>query len=113
MNIQMSAIKKRITKFPITRTVVKSGVEFHPILNRGDKVSCYFCKTPIKVNEKSAFTVPNDPTEMQYLECPKCGKRVSILYYFDRKVTYEKKVKKKKPRARYYVSAWFDDETGL
>ena len=114
MNIQMSAIKKQ-AKFPITRNVVKNGVMFRPELNLGDRVSCYYCNSPIRVNTKTAFTVPGDDTEMTYIECPKCGKRVSVLYYFDRKVTYEPRKKKNKPRTRTrtYVSAWFDDESGL
>jgi len=107
MNIQMSAVKKRITQFPITRTVVRSGVEFHPTLNRGDKIRCYYCNKVIKVNDKTAFTVPNDPTKMQYIECPECEKRVSVLYYFDRKVKVgELKKKKTRKRIRAYVADW-------
>ena len=107
MNVQMTALKQPITKFPITRNVVRCGVEFHPTLDHGDKVRCVYCQNPIRVNERTAFTVPNDPTEMQYLECPKCKKRVSVLYYFDRKIRAgELQPKKKRRRIKAYVADW-------
>ena len=86
MNIQKNIIENPITEFPITRNVVKQGLAFHPLLNVGDRVSCYYCSSPIKVNAKTAFRVEGDDSEMQYIECPKCHMRVSVLYYFDRKV---------------------------
>lgn len=116
MELHVKNIQKTINKlpanWPITRNVVKKGVVFHPVLNEGDVVKCYFCNKKITVNNDTAFRVLGDPADLDYIECPECGKRVASLYYFSRKVLYEEPKKtKKKPRrrSRYYV----DDILGL
>lgn len=92
--------------FPITSNVVLPGEDTVKVktLNRDDGVNCWWCKERFYVSEKTALVV--DKYGNAALQCPFCGKKVSVLYYYDearpttRKERYKinRKIKLKKEK---------------
>ena len=68
-------------KFPITRDVIEGGQHLTKILNKDDIVKCYFCGSPIKLSTRNTHLTEDN---MEMVDCPECGRHVSVLYYFDK-----------------------------
>lgn len=68
-------------KFPITRDIIEGGQHFTKQLDKDDIVKCYFCGYPIKLSTHNTHMTSD---EMEMVDCPNCGRHVSVLYYFDR-----------------------------
>lgn len=68
-------------KFPIIRDIVEGGQHFQKSLNKDDIVKCLFCGYPFKLNYHTTH-IAEDGMEM--VDCPGCGRHVSVLYYFDK-----------------------------
>lgn len=69
--------------YPITSLVVEHGHTTEYQLHENDVVECYYCKSHFPV--KGNVIIP-DIYDNKALKCPECGKVVSVLYYYDRKV---------------------------
>ena len=67
--------------FPIIRSVASYGHAYDKRIDEGDRVHCYMCGHPFAINR---YCVDVDENEMQFVTCPKCRYRVSVLYYFDK-----------------------------
>ncbi len=83
--------------FPIVATVVYDGLDHTKILNKGERVLCYFCKEPITINEQSVF-VHEDGTKV--INCHKCGSHVEAFYYYDKQLDKKTDIPKKKRREK-------------
>ncbi len=70
--------------FPITRIVNESGHDYKRVLNKDDKVRCYFCNKPIKINSVTVHESQVDGMPIVRCMDPECGCTVPVLYYFDR-----------------------------
>jgi len=68
-------------KFPIVRDIIEGGQHLTKTLEKDDIVKCYFCGYPIKLSMRNTHMTSD---EMEMVDCPKCGRHVSVLYYFDR-----------------------------
>ena len=51
-------------------------------LDKDDKVICYYCDFVFPVDGNVVVT---DEYDNKALRCPECGKKTSVLYYYDRK----------------------------
>ncbi len=81
-------------EFPIVRTVVYNNSPNRRVINKGDKVNCYFCNQKFAINTRTASVDEHDG--MQMITCPNsaCRRKIPVLYYFDRVI--QKPVVKKK-----------------
>lgn len=68
-------------QFPIVRDIIEGGQHFQKSLNKDDIVKCLFCGCPFKLNYRTTHLAEDS---MEMVDCPECGRHVSILYYFDR-----------------------------
>lgn len=68
-------------KFPIVRDIVEGGQHFQKSLNKDDIVKCLFCGYPFKLNYRTTHLAEDS---MEIVDCPECGRHVSVLYYFDK-----------------------------
>lgn len=68
-------------KFPITRDIIEGGQHLTKILEKDDIVKCYFCGSPIKLSTRNTHLAEDG---MEMVDCSKCGRHVSVLYYFDK-----------------------------
>lgn len=68
-------------KFPIVRNIVEGGQHFQKSLNKDDIVKCIFCGNPIKLSYRNTHLAEDG---MEMVDCPGCGRHVSVLYYFDK-----------------------------
>ena len=87
--------KPRVT-FPIIRTVVYNNAPNIRYLNKGDKVTCYFCNTKFAITSRTVSIDPHDG--MQMVTCPNadCKRSIPVLYYFDRVIKKKRGGRKKK-----------------
>ena len=85
-------------EFPIVRTVVYNNSPVRRVLNKGDKVNCYFCNQKFQINTKTASV--DDYDGMQMITCPnpECKRKIPVLYYFNRVITDPKPKRKRKPK---------------
>lgn len=76
----MSTIIEGAVKFPIVRHVVEYANTYDRILYKNDVVKCYFCGTPIVLNEDSVYIGPGRD---EMVHCPNydCRRNVSAFYY--------------------------------
>lgn len=72
--------KNRVT-FPITRDIIEGGQHLTKSVEKDDIVKCLFCGYPFKLNYLTTHMAED---EMQMVDCPKCNRHVSVLYYFDK-----------------------------
>ena len=86
----------KLVSFPIIRHVVYGGETMFHKLDKGQTVSCYYCKNPIKIDRSSVFVGEDGVPVIKCLN-EYCGKNVSVLYYFDRIIDDTKDKKLKKP----------------
>lgn len=68
-------------KFPIVRDIIEGGQHFQKSLNKDDIVKCLFCGYPFKLNYRTTHLADDS---MEMVDCPGCGRHVSVLYYFDK-----------------------------
>lgn len=68
-------------KFPIVRDIAEGGQHFKKLLDRDDIVKCIFCGNPIKLSYRNTHLAEDG---MEMVDCPECGRHVSVLYYFDK-----------------------------
>lgn len=73
--------------FPIKRNIVVCGTEYVKTLNKGAKVKCHMCGKKMVVDNNNTINFE----EMQYVCCPECGAKVSVLYYFGKEISDEPK----------------------
>ena len=88
--------------FPIIQTVVSYGHDYEKRIDEGDRVNCYMCKYPFVVNR---YNVRVDENGMQFLVCPMCKARISVLYYFDKVNLPDQISLKPKRKQKSYVRA--------
>lgn len=67
--------------YPITAEIKYRSDTVIRTLEKDDIVKCYYCQKEFPV--KGNVVIP-DMYANKALRCPKCGKVVSVLYYFDR-----------------------------
>ena len=68
-------------KFPIIRDIIEGGQHLTKSVEKDDAVKCIFCGNPIKLSYRNTHLAEDG---MEMVDCPECGRHVSILYYFDR-----------------------------
>lgn len=68
-------------KFPIVRDIIEGGQHLTKTLNKDDIVKCYFCGSSIKLSTRNTHLAEDG---MEMVDCPVCGRHVSVLYYFDK-----------------------------
>ena len=68
-------------KFPIVRDIIEGGQHLTKTLDKDDIVKCYFCGYPICIDRRHVHLADDG---MQMVDCPECGRHVSVLYYFDK-----------------------------
>ena len=96
-------------EFPIVRTVVYNNSPVRRVLNKGDKVSCYFCNKKFNINSKTVSIDEHDGMQMVTCTNPECKRKIPVLYYFNR-VNLEPKIKRKrksKPKTTIDLSEVF------
>lgn len=67
--------------FPIIRDIIEGGQHLTKSIYENDIVKCYFCGYPICIDHRHVHLADDG---MQMVDCPKCDRHVSILYYFDK-----------------------------
>ena len=94
-----------MSKFPIERIVVERGRPYKKILNKGDTVNCYFCGSPIVLDDECIRY--DNGVELIHCDNRECGRTVDAFYYFDKfKPALEKPLKRKRNvrKVRTYTS---------
>ena len=94
-------------EFPIVRTVVYNNSPVQRVINKGDEVNCYFCNHRFRVNTKTASV--DDYDGMQMITCPnpECGRKIPVLYYFDRVIPEIKPKRKRKTEKKKLSTDFF------